>query len=107
MFSKEFADSLNQTAHLIQQDQAARQLPAMEHLANVLRTLWREVERLEQHVSVSSGEVVLKTGGASIVLKADGTILIQGKEITVSGSGNIAIKADSRLTLKGSNVTQN
>jgi hypothetical protein len=106
VFSKEFANSLNQAVTVMQQDQAVRQLPAVQHLTNVLRTLWREVERLEQQVSVSSHEIVIKNGGASIVLKADGSIAIKGRDITIEGSGDIALKASGNLVLKGSRIVQ-
>ena len=107
MFSKEFANSLNQAISVMQQDQAVRQLPAVQHLTNVLRTLWREVERLERHVSVSSNEIVLRTAAASIVMKADGTIVIRGRDLTIEGTGNVAVKASNNLALKGSKIVQN
>jgi hypothetical protein len=106
VFSKEFANALNQATSAMQQDQAVRQLPAVQHLTDVLRTLWREVERLERQVAVSSNEIIIKTGGASIVLKADGSISIKGRDITIEASGNVALKAGGNLALKGSRVVQ-
>ena len=106
MFSKEFANALNQATTAMQQDQAVRQLPAVQHLTDVLRVLWREVERLERQVAVSSNEIVIKTGGASIVLKADGSIAIKGRDITIEASGNVALKAGGNLVLKGSRIVQ-
>lgn len=44
-------------------------------------------------------EITLKAGSAKIVLKSNGDILIQGKNINVKGSGNVV--------LKGSKVTAN
>jgi hypothetical protein len=107
MFSKEFANTLNQTTIAMQQDQAARQIPAVQHLTNVLRTLWHEVERLERQVSVSSNQIVLQTGGASIILKADGTVVIRGRDITIEATGNIVLKAGGTLVTKASKVVEN
>jgi type VI secretion system secreted protein VgrG len=49
-------------------------------------------------------EILIKTGDASIQMKKDGTINIQGKNIELNGSGKIAIQADSDVTVKGSKV---
>jgi type VI secretion system secreted protein VgrG len=51
--------------------------------------------------------VVLKSGDASITLKKDGTITINGKDITIEGSGKINVKADSDIVMKGSKIEQN
>jgi hypothetical protein len=106
MFSKEFANSLNLAVTAMQQDQAVRQLPAVQHLTTVLRTLWREVERLERQVSVSSNQIVIQSGDASIVMKKDGAILIRGREISIEGTGNITVKASGNLVMKGSKFVQ-
>ncbi len=37
-------------------------------------------------------EIVLKTGSASITMKKNGDITIQGKQINIKGSGNVVIK---------------
>jgi type VI secretion system secreted protein VgrG len=52
-------------------------------------------------------EIVLKTGDASITMKKDGTIKIDGKDVTVNGSGKINVKASSDVTVKGSKVAMN
>jgi len=52
-------------------------------------------------------EVVIKSGKASITLKKDGTITIDGKDITVKGSGEINVKSDKDITLKGQNIKEN
>ncbi len=70
----------------------------MQHLTNVLRVLWREVERLERQVSVSAEQIALRSGDASIILKADGTIIIRGNNVTIDGSGDIALKAAATLS---------
>jgi len=62
---------------------------------------------LERHVSVSSNEIVLRTGDASIVMKADGTIVIRGRELSVEGTGNVTAKAGNNLVLKGSKIDEN
>ena len=40
-------------------------------------------------------------------MKKDGTITIEGKDITVTGSGKINVKASSEITMKGSKINQN
>ncbi len=107
MFSKEFANSLNQSITAMQQDRTAAQLPAVQHLTNVLRVLWREVERLERQVSVSPTQIVLKCGDASITLKTDGTISIRGNAVTIESAGDILLKANRNLVLKGQKVSEN
>jgi type VI secretion system secreted protein VgrG len=56
---------------------------------------------------VAVDEIALKTGDASITMKKDGTIVIQGKDITFKGSGKISHKADGDVILKGQNVLHN
>ena len=51
--------------------------------------------------------IVLKCGSAAIAMKKDGTITIEGKDITVNGSGKITLKADGDITMKGSTINQN
>ena len=61
-----------------------------------------------KNLSVTAGDsITLKTGSASIMMKKDGTITIQGKDITVKGSGKILVKASSTVTIKGSKVLEN
>ena len=50
--------------------------------------------------------LVLKCGSAAVVLKKDGTITIEGKEITVNGS-KITLKSSGDIAMKGSKITQN
>jgi type VI secretion system secreted protein VgrG len=52
-------------------------------------------------------EIAIKTGKASIVMKSDGTIAIQGKDITITGSGSIEAEAKGDMTLKGKKILQN
>jgi type VI secretion system secreted protein VgrG len=56
---------------------------------------------------VAGDEIVLKTGDASITMKKDGTIHIQGKDISIKGSGKINVNADGDVVIKGSNVKLN
>ncbi len=55
----------------------------------------------------AADEIALKCGSAAIVLKKDGTITIEGKDITVEGSGKITIKASSEINAKGSKINLN
>jgi type VI secretion system secreted protein VgrG len=49
----------------------------------------------------------ISTGKASITMKKDGTIVIQGKDITVKGSGEIVATASKDMTLKAKKILQN
>ncbi|ODT06057.1 MAG: type IV secretion protein Rhs [Mesorhizobium sp. SCN 65-20] len=51
--------------------------------------------------------IVIKCGSAAISMKKDGTINVEGKDITVLGSGKINVKASSDITMKGSQIKQN
>ncbi len=51
--------------------------------------------------------IVLKTGSAQIVMKKDGTITIEGKDVTINASGKIQAKASKDVILKGSKITSN
>ena len=55
----------------------------------------------------AADSITLTTGSASITMKKDGTIMINGKDITVEGSGKINAKASSDIVMKGSKITQN
>ena len=55
----------------------------------------------------AASELVLKCGGASIVLASGGEITIKGTDITIQGSGKINAKAGGDVVLKGSKVAQN
>jgi len=52
-------------------------------------------------------EIAIKCGSAAITLKKDGTINIEGKDITVKGSGKINFKASGEITAKGSKINLN
>ena len=51
--------------------------------------------------------ITLKTGSASIIMKKDGTITIEGKDINLKGSGKINVKASGNVTVKGSKIMNN
>jgi len=55
----------------------------------------------------AADSITLKTGSATIQMKKDGTIVIDGKDITVKGSGKINVKASSDVIIKGSKISQN
>ncbi len=51
--------------------------------------------------------ITLKTGSATLSMKKDGTIVIEGKDITLKGSGKIDVKASGNVTVKGSKIMNN
>jgi type VI secretion system secreted protein VgrG len=55
----------------------------------------------------AADEISIKTGSASISMKKDGTITIEGKDITIKGSGKITGQASGDMVLKGSKILQN
>ncbi|MES9850206.1 MAG: type VI secretion system tip protein TssI/VgrG [Candidatus Thiodiazotropha sp. L084R] len=61
-----------------------------------------------KNLVIDAGDsVVIKTGKASITMKKDGTIAIEGKNITVKGSGLINVKASKNVIMKGKKILQN
>ena len=52
-------------------------------------------------------ELLIKMGSAKILMKKDGTIGIEGKDISVTASGRINMKASSDITMKGSKISEN
>lgn len=52
-------------------------------------------------------EIVLKTGSSSIHMKKDGSITIEGKDITIKASGKVVGHASGNMVLKGSKILQN
>ena len=64
--------------------------------------------KIGKNLIIEAGDlVVIKTGKASFTMKKDGTISIEGKDITVKGSGAINIKASKDIVMKGKNILQN
>ncbi|HEX5271691.1 MAG TPA: type VI secretion system tip protein TssI/VgrG [Gemmataceae bacterium] len=75
------------------------------HTENVTKDLSVTVGK---NISLVAGEQIsITTGKASIVMKKDGTIMIQGKDITINATGEIAAEAKKDMTLKGKNILQN
>lgn len=54
----------------------------------------------------AADSILLKCGSAAIAMKKDGTITIDGKDITVNGS-KITVKASGDIVMKGSAIKQN
>lgn len=64
--------------------------------------------KVGKHLVIDAGDsVTIKTGSASITMKKDGTIVIEGKDVTVKGSGKIHAKASGDIVMKGSKILQN
>ncbi|GAA3918610.1 type VI secretion system tip protein VgrG [Litoribacillus peritrichatus] len=62
--------------------------------------------KIAKKLTIDAGqEISLKTGGASITMKSDGTISIKGKNVTVEGA-QTAVKG-SQVTIKGGTVAIN
>lgn len=52
-------------------------------------------------------EIIIKTGSAKLMLKKDGSIAIEGKDISVKASGKISMKASGDIVMKGSKISEN
>jgi type VI secretion system secreted protein VgrG len=64
--------------------------------------------KIGKNLTIDAGDqVVIKTGKASITMKKDGTISIEGKDITIKGSGAINVKASKDIVMKGKKILQN
>ncbi len=64
--------------------------------------------RSNANVLIEAGDsITLKCGSAAMILKKDGTITINGKDITTKGTGKIVLEASSSITLKGSEILHN
>jgi type VI secretion system secreted protein VgrG len=55
----------------------------------------------------ATDEITITVGDAVLVMKKDGTISINGKDITVEGSGAISMTASKNMTMKGQKILQN
>ena len=61
-----------------------------------------------KQVVISAGdEIVLKAGSATMVLKKNGDIAINGKNISLDGKGKINVQAKSDVKVKGSKIGNN
>lgn len=64
--------------------------------------------KIGKDLVIEAGDsIIIKCGSAAIGLKKDGTISIEGKDISINGSGKINVKASSDITMKGSQIKQN
>jgi type VI secretion system secreted protein VgrG len=52
-------------------------------------------------------EIVISVGKAKIAMKKDGTVTVEGKDLSLKASGKINQKADSDVIIKGSKIAQN
>jgi type VI secretion system secreted protein VgrG len=52
-------------------------------------------------------EIVITVGKAKIAMKKDGTVTVEGKDLSLKGSGKINQKADGDVIIKGSKIAQN
>ena len=55
----------------------------------------------------AADEISLTCGDAKLIMKKDGTITLDGKDININGSGKINIKASGDVNIKGSKINQN
>ncbi len=55
----------------------------------------------------AADQISITCGSSALVMKKDGTISIEGKDLTLNGSGKINIKANGEVTIKGSKINQN
>lgn len=64
--------------------------------------------KIGKDLLIDAGDsVVIKCGSAAISMKKDGTITIEGKDISVNAKGKFNGKASSEVTWKGSKITHN
>ncbi|TIM10584.1 type VI secretion system tip protein TssI/VgrG [Mesorhizobium sp.] len=64
--------------------------------------------KVGKNLVIDAGDsITLKCGSASITMKKDGTIVADGKDITLKGSGKITVKADGDVVVKGSTINNN
>ena len=61
----------------------------------------------KNYTITAADQLSITVGDASLVMKKDGTISINGKDISISGSGEISAVASSTMTLKGSKIHEN
>ena len=58
----------------------------------------QKIQTIDRKVTIeASDEIVIKTGSSSILLRKDGTIIIDGKDIFVKGSSDVKIKGKKVL----------
>jgi type VI secretion system secreted protein VgrG len=58
--------------------------------------------------AVEAGDQIgFKTGKASLIMKKDGTVAIQCKDLTIKASGKVNVKASGKITMKGQQILEN
>jgi type VI secretion system secreted protein VgrG len=65
------------------------------------------VEAGKKITFVAEDQIVLKTGSATILMKKNGDITIEGKNIMIKGSGAINVEASKDVVLKGQKIANN
>ncbi|MDP3255996.1 DUF2345 domain-containing protein [Bosea sp. (in: a-proteobacteria)] len=55
----------------------------------------------------AADEATLKSGGAQLELKKDGSVTLRGRDITTSASGRVTVKSSANTVIKGSKIGQN
>ena len=83
-------------------DQGQQQL--IERLRHHVRALWRHMQRIESVLSSTQDEVLLQVGDASLHMKKDGTILIQGRDVTIKASGRIEVNWRTEVRHLGATI---
>lgn len=68
----------------------------------------KDLLKVGKDIAIEAGKsLTIKVGKAKIVMKDDGTVQIQGKDITVKGSGAINVKASKDVSIKGKKIKEN
>jgi type VI secretion system secreted protein VgrG len=67
-----------------------------------------DVLRISKDLVIDAGSsITIRTGAATITMKSNGDILIDGSNVRVKGSGAIDAKATGNITLRGKNIGSN
>ena len=68
----------------------------------------QKIKALDKKLLIEAGdEIVIKTGKASLIMKKDGTIIINGKDISINGSGTVTAKEAGDVIIKGKKILEN
>jgi hypothetical protein len=86
----------------------------INRLRRHVQALWRHVLRIENVLLYSGEQLVIKVGDASLVMKKDGSVVIEANNVAIKASGRaemsggrITVKAVNTLTLKGQKIQEN
>ncbi|RWP87434.1 MAG: type VI secretion system tip protein VgrG [Mesorhizobium sp.] len=64
--------------------------------------------KVGKNLVIDAGDsITLKCGSATITMKKDGTISVEGKDISLKGSGKITVNASGDVIVKGSTINNN